>query len=175
MGVKINFTGFGHYTDYFDGKKLNGLTEQAAKLLEATDFDTIAVCGISGLLLGAPLASSMGKQLMVVKKPNEPTRSMEEMAQMGWGDSALDKARDAFSVLGYGENQKILLLDDHISTGTTIKLMISSIYRQCTNPYFSGAFLYYVPGWYRLLEGTPKAYVMTVSEGVQLRIPVVCI
>lgn len=162
MGIKILT---GHYADYTDGKRLKRLAVRVVESTRHIDFDSIAVCGISGLLVGAPLAVETGKNLVIVRKPNEPTRTMEQAASLG--ASMVD-----FGVCGSGDNRKILLLDDHIASGTTLKFMVSSINRQCANPIFSGVLLYHQPGWYRLVVGNPESFTLTDAKGEKVTIPI---
>jgi adenine/guanine phosphoribosyltransferase-like PRPP-binding protein len=63
-------------------------------------FDSIAVRGVSGIVVGAPVALALGKPLVVVRKPtdNAHSRRHVNVAQAG--------ARYVF-------------LDDFVSTGTT--------------------------------------------------------
>lgn len=129
MGFRDLLHLLGSYTKYSSGKKLNTLIEKTVSLLQerGVDFDTIAVSGVSGLLVGAPLAAAMGKDLMVVRKPfDKPSRF----------DVGLPIA------LGAGCNQKILLVDDVVESGVTLERMIKAIKAFCPNPTFVGLFLY---------------------------------
>jgi hypoxanthine phosphoribosyltransferase len=117
------------YQNYSNGEKLKRLVEESATLLQEKkiDFDTIGVMGVSGLLVAAPLAVVMGKELLVVRK------SGDKRSRLDFGIPI---------ALGIGRNQKILLLDDGIETGATIAAMISKIKSTCPNPTFAGLFLY---------------------------------
>ncbi|HEX8264724.1 MAG TPA: phosphoribosyltransferase [Pyrinomonadaceae bacterium] len=113
------------YHRYTNGKRLKGIVEKSARLLQerGLDFNTIAIQGASGFLVGSPLAMVLGKDLMIIKKPGEKTNYR-------------------FGVMGAGSNQKILLLDDCVDTGTTLINMITEIKSHCLNPTFVGLFLY---------------------------------
>ena len=68
----------------------------------ADRFDAIAVRGISGLLVGVPLALRLDKQLIVVRKPKDDTHS-------------------PYMVEGYAAGERYLIVDDFVSTGATVK------------------------------------------------------
>src|SRR5262249_39704204 len=70
---------------------------------EGIDFDTIAVQGVSGLLLGAPLAAALDKGLIIVRRPGD--------------ESPLTFPS---GIRGEGENKRILFLDDCTRTGATM-------------------------------------------------------
>lgn len=172
MGITIDV---GHYEKYFNGARLNKLVEQIKTTIDSIDFDTIAVCGISGLLVGAPLASVMGKRLLVVRKPSEPTRAVEEITRFGFDSATVEQMQNTFRVSGFGSDQKILLLDDHISSGVTMNFMVAAINRQCTNPSFRGVVLYAVPKWHRQLFGTPRKHTVENADGGNQYIPIITI
>ena len=115
-----------HYHRYSQGEGLKIIVEKSARLLEerGVDFDTIAVQGVSGLLVGAPLAMVLGKDLLIIRKPGDKTRLHHLIPA------------------GIGSNQKILLLDDCVQTGATLSNMLSNIKHYCHNPAFVGLFLY---------------------------------
>lgn len=113
------------YHRYTNGKRLKGIVEKSARLLQESglNFDTIAIQGASGFLVGSPLAMVLGKDLMIIKKPGEKTNYR-------------------FGVMGAGSNQKILLVDDCVDTGATLANMLNEIKLYCHNPTFRGLFLY---------------------------------
>ena len=57
-----------HLTAFLQPIKLGKRIRQCAAALEKYEFDTIAVRGVSGLLLGPGVAMIMGKSLIVVRK-----------------------------------------------------------------------------------------------------------
>lgn len=87
------------------------------------DFDTIAVRGHSGTLMAVPLALKFDCDVIVVRK----------------------SSRDSHSgrlVEGYGYDQKILIVDDFVESGRTLKVIKRRIEEYCKNPTIVGAFLY---------------------------------
>lgn len=74
--------------------------EAAAKVLDKHDFDTIAVSGVSGLLLGPILAYMLDKNLAVVRKEGESTHSCC-LIEGHWGS-------------------RYVIIDDFIASGATV-------------------------------------------------------
>lgn len=108
---------------FLDGKKLDSLVTKSETILKKVDFNTIAVRGNSGMLLGIPLAIKMKKKLIIIRK------------------SVKDSHSDDL-VEGWGSKQKILLVDDFIQTGATIKAMIRNIEAHCDCPDIKGIYYY---------------------------------
>jgi adenine/guanine phosphoribosyltransferase-like PRPP-binding protein len=115
---------------YFHGGYLKGEgiaeTVKSCKALlkkKKLDFDTIGVRGHSGMLIGAPLAMQLKKDLLIVRKKGE-------------------KSHSSNSVTGWGRDQKILLVDDFICTGATLKAMHKEIKANCDSPTILGILLY---------------------------------
>jgi orotate phosphoribosyltransferase len=109
--------------DYLTGKEIKKVVTKAARILKKANFDTIAVRGNSGLLIGVPLAVEMNKNLIIVRKNTSDCHSSNRLE-------------------GWGKNQKILLLDDFIETGKTVKVMHKEIELYCDSPEIVGLFLY---------------------------------
>lgn len=108
---------------YLEPKVLKETVAKGKQLLKNWDFDTIAVRGNSGLLVGAPLAMAMGKNLAIVRK-------------------SIKNCHSENLVEGWGKDQKIVLVDDFIETGKTLRQMYSAIFKRCDNPTIVGIFLF---------------------------------
>lgn len=74
-------------------------------------FDTIAVRGVSGLLIGGAVASELGKTLIVVRKPYE-IRGNSHSYQLCEGDRGA---------------RTYIILDDFICAGGTVKAIREAI------------------------------------------------
>lgn len=72
------------------------------------DFDSIAVTGVSGLTFGSILAHRLNKNLIVVRKQTELTHS--------WCD-----------IEGEKTGKKYIIVDDQISSGDTVKSIITRL------------------------------------------------
>lgn len=115
---------FEGYHAYTEPKRLKNIVEKSARFLQERelDFETIAVQGVSGLIVGSPLAMALDKKIMVIRKQGDKTHCLD--------------------VMGFGKNQKILMVDDCVETGTTLINMVTKIKSHCFNPTFVGLFLY---------------------------------
>lgn len=72
------------------------------------EFDTIAVRGMSGALIGPILAYVLNKHLIVIRKDGENTHS-------------------SYKVEGNVNARKVLIVDDFVSTGETVQEIIDKI------------------------------------------------
>ncbi len=80
----------------------------------ASDFDSIAVQGVSGCLLGSPVAIALGKPLIVVRKDTDLTRACQHV-------SVVENARNA--------GRRVLFLDDYVGQGKTLRDVDRKLYR----------------------------------------------
>lgn len=115
-----------YLSDYLVSDHLAQTVFKMRDLVEHLDFDTIAVRGQSGLLVGAPLSLAMGKNLIIVRKDT-------------------DKNHSGLKVEGMGKRQKILILDDFIESGDTVDEIYENIFTYCDQPQFVGIALYAAP------------------------------
>lgn len=72
-------------------------------------FDSIVVRGVSGLSVGAPVALSLGKPLVVVRKPGENSHSFRKL------------------VNGKRIGARWLFLDDFMDSGTTKEACVEGV------------------------------------------------
>jgi adenine/guanine phosphoribosyltransferase-like PRPP-binding protein len=110
---------------YLEGEGI-AKTVKACKALikrKGIDFDTIAVRGHSGMLMGAPLAMQTKKKLIFIRKKG-------------------DKSHSGNTVEGWGRKQKILIVDDFICSGSTIKAAYKAIIENCDDCEVVGILLY---------------------------------
>lgn len=84
---------------------LNDVVFEAHSKLSAVldKFDSIAVSGTSGLVVGAPLAVLLNKPLVVVRKDNDGSHNGESVMVEGNADMG----------------KRVLFLDDFVGTGKT--------------------------------------------------------
>lgn len=89
-------------------------------------FDSIVVRGISGLIVGAPVALRLNKPLVVVRKEDgaHSSRPVETMGRMG---------------------RRLLFLDDFVSTGETRTAVLDAIGEEDAYADLVGEYLY--QGW----------------------------
>jgi hypothetical protein len=70
-------------------------------------FDTVAVRGVSGLLIGIPIADRLDKRLCVIRKPAEGTHSHHAVEGEPIG--------------------RYLILDDFVVSGETVKTIVETM------------------------------------------------
>lgn len=111
--------------EYLTGRRIKRLVNKASTILknEKVRFDTIAVRGHSGMLMGPPLIMEMNKKLMIIRKPQDSSHSSSK-------------------VEGWGCKQKILIVDDFISSGSTMHSIYEDINKYCDNPKIVGILTY---------------------------------
>ncbi|MBO5039097.1 MAG: adenine phosphoribosyltransferase [Alphaproteobacteria bacterium] len=81
------------------------------------EFDYIAAIESRGYLFGAPLAYKMNKGLVLIRKPGKlPAKVVRQEYSLEYGTDALEMHEDAIA-----RGQKVLLIDDLLATGGTVK------------------------------------------------------
>lgn len=105
-----NTTGDGPY----DGYDLNGFAETVSQTVSALrsqrrEFDAIVVQGLSGIVVGAPVALRLRKPLVILRKEtDDPHQQRWETTHYKWINE---------TKLG----RRALFLDDFISGGSTLR------------------------------------------------------
>lgn len=96
------------------------------RLKKSLRFNTLAVCGYSGIVLGAIVAYRLNLPILVVRKKRD------------------DRSADGYMINGtILDNCRYLILDDLISSGDTVRHIISKIYREYENAKPVGVLLYH--------------------------------
>lgn len=96
-----------HYNNYSPAD-VRAEVEAAVAALSGVEFDTIAVRGVSGMMVGVPLSLELGKPLVVVRKPEERAHS---------------------SMLANGRHlgSSYIIVDDFKATGDTMRAVRDGI------------------------------------------------
>lgn len=126
-----------------------GLTDLAAVVKQTTDdlrpvrkqFDTIVVQGMSGVVVGAPVAVRLRKPLVIVRK----VADMEEIYRHTYNSGIINP--DALI------DKRALFLDDFVSGGGTRKRVLQAVTSQGGHlvgqyTYQNGSLHWYGPGDY---------------------------
>ena len=91
--------------------------------LEGMDFDYIVVPEARGFIFGAPIAYEMRKGFIPVRKPGKlPYRTRKAGYTLEYGQAELEIHEDALH-----PGAKVVLLDDVLATGGTIKAIAGLI------------------------------------------------
>lgn len=98
-----------------DGLKL--AIDSMAKLLENVECDVIAGTESRGFIFGMPLAYLLHKPFVLVRKAGKlPCETISKTYDLEYGSATIEMHKDAIA-----EGQKVVLVDDLIATGGTMK------------------------------------------------------
>ena len=98
-----------------DGLKLS--IDELAKCLEGLDFDVIAGAESRGFLFGMPLSYLFHKPFVPIRKKGKlPCETVEKTYDLEYGTATIEIHKDAIK-----PGDKVVLLDDLIATGGTMK------------------------------------------------------
>lgn len=91
--------------------------DEMIKLLDGVEFDVLAGTEARGFIMGAPIAYALGKPFVPVRKKGKlPRETVSKKYSLEYGTAEIEVHKDA--VL---PGQKVVLIDDLIATGGTIK------------------------------------------------------
>jgi adenine phosphoribosyltransferase len=92
---------------------------------EKESIDLVAGMESRGFIIGAGLALKLGKGFVPIRKPGKlPAKTIKENYTLEYGEGTLELHEDAIS-----PGQRVLLVDDLIATGGTLKASIRLIER----------------------------------------------
>lgn len=95
----------------------NAIIENMYGQVKNLEFDYIAAIESRGYLFAAPLAYKMNKGLVLIRKPGKlPAKVVRQEYSLEYGTDALEMHEDAIA-----QGQKVLLIDDLLATGGTVK------------------------------------------------------
>lgn len=95
----------------------HAIIENMYDKVKKLDFDCIAAIESRGYLFGAALAYKMNKGLILIRKPGKlPAKVVRQEYSLEYGTDALEMHEDAIK-----KGQKVLLIDDLLATGGTVK------------------------------------------------------
>lgn len=127
--VKLNHSIYssGYLCRYINPGNLKDAIDSTVKAIEKSNikFDTIACRGISGLLVSPAVCAKLGVPPSIVRKTTEGCHS-------GYN----------YEGLGTGEKINFIVVDDGISTGSTLEKTIEEIKRVNPEAKFVGFFGY---------------------------------
>ncbi|MBO4395378.1 MAG: adenine phosphoribosyltransferase [Eubacterium sp.] len=104
-----------------DGFKL--AIDEFLKKLEGVDFDVVVGAESRGFIFGAPIAYALGKSFVLVRKKGKlPCETIEQEYELEYGKATVEMHVDAIK-----PGQKVVLVDDLIATGGTIRASIDLV------------------------------------------------
>ena len=97
--------------------------EELLKLLEGIDFDVVVGAESRGFIFGAPLAYALNKPFVLVRKKGKlPCETIEKEYELEYGKATVEIHKDSIQ-----KGQKVIVVDDLIATGGTIKAAIDLV------------------------------------------------
>ena len=104
-----------------NGPAFHEAIEQMAAKVADLDFDLIIGSEARGFLFGTPLAYLRNKPFVLVRKKGKlPRETVSAEYELEYGTATLEMHKDAIR-----PGQKVLIVDDLIATGGTIRAMIT--------------------------------------------------
>lgn len=98
-----------------DGLKL--AIDEMAKLLEGVECDVIAGAESRGFIFGMPLAYLLHKPFVLIRKAGKlPCETISKTYDLEYGSATIEVHKDSIK-----PGQKVVLIDDLIATGGTMK------------------------------------------------------
>lgn len=98
-----------------EGLKLG--IDEMIHLLDGVEFDVIAGTESRGFIFGMPIAYTMGKPFVPIRKAGKlPCATISQTYDLEYGTATIEIHKDAIS-----NGQKVVLVDDLIATGGTIQ------------------------------------------------------
>jgi adenine phosphoribosyltransferase len=98
-----------------DGLKL--AIDEMVNLLKDTEFDVIAGAESRGFIFGMPIAYLLHKPFVLIRKAGKlPCETVSETYDLEYGTATIEIHKDAIK-----PGQKVVLVDDLIATGGTMK------------------------------------------------------
>lgn len=100
-----------------DADGLQLAVDEMAKLLDGLDFDVIAGAESRGFIFGVPLAYNLHKPFVPIRKAGKlPCATISKTYALEYGTATIEMHKDAIK-----PGQKVVLVDDLIATGGTIR------------------------------------------------------
>ena len=103
-----------------NGPAFHEAIEQMAANASDLDFDVIIGSEARGFIFGTPLAYKLSKPFVLVRKKGKlPRETISAEYELEYGTATLEMHKDAIK-----PGQRVLIVDDLIATGGTIRAMI---------------------------------------------------
>ena len=119
LGHYPQYHGTLYLRDFINPERLQTKIDLSVRALKGHKFDALAFMGLSGALIGPPVAMRIGKPFLAIRKPNEDTHS-------GW------------EVEGDYAAESYIIIDDFQETGQTIQSIRDQIRAVMPNAKYEG-------------------------------------
>lgn len=106
-----------------DADGLQLAIDEMMKLLNDVEFDVVAGTESRGFIFGVPIAYSMHKPFVPIRKKGKlPCETIEAEYELEYGTAVIEMHKDSIK-----PGQKVVLIDDLIATGGTIEAAIKLV------------------------------------------------
>jgi len=106
-----------------DGPSLKQAVDQLAELCSGTAFDLVVAPEARGFIMGTPLAYSLGKGFIPVRKAGKlPGKTRRASYTLEYGEDNLEIHEDAIS-----PGMRVMVVDDLLATGGTIRSTVDLV------------------------------------------------
>lgn len=106
-----------------DADGLQLAIDELAKKLDGVEFDAIAGAESRGFIFGAPLAYKLKKPFLLIRKKGKlPRETVSKKYDLEYGTAEIEIHKDAIK-----PGQRIVLIDDLIATGGTMKAAVELV------------------------------------------------
>ena len=106
-----------------DADGLQLAIDEMKKLLDGVDFDVIAGAESRGFIFGVPIAYALHKPFVPVRKAGKlPCETVSKTYDLEYGSAAIELHKDSIK-----KGQKVVIVDDLIATGGTVKACASLV------------------------------------------------
>lgn len=100
-----------------DAEGLKLAIDEMIKFLDGVDFDIVAGAESRGFILGVPIAYALNKPFIPIRKAGKlPRETVSESYSLEYGTATIEIHKDSVK-----SGQKVVLVDDLIATGGTMK------------------------------------------------------
>jgi adenine phosphoribosyltransferase len=108
-----------------DADGLHMAIDEMQKRLEGLEFDKIAGLESRGFIFGMPIAYNLHKPFVLIRKKGKlPCETVQATYHLEYGTATIEMHRDAIK-----PGQRVLIVDDLVATGGTIRAMIDLVER----------------------------------------------
>jgi adenine phosphoribosyltransferase len=108
-----------------DAEAMKACIDQLYSLVKDKRYDKVAAIESRGYIFAAPLALKLGAGLVLIRKPGKlPADVISESYSLEYGKNTLEIHKDAIK-----KSEKVLLVDDLLATGGTMKAAANLVER----------------------------------------------
>lgn len=106
-----------------DAEGFHMAVDELLKLLDGVDFDVVVGAESRGFIFGSPIAYALNKPFVLVRKKGKlPFETISKEYELEYGKATIEMHKDAIK-----KGQRVVVVDDLIATGGTVKAAIDLV------------------------------------------------